>query len=386
MKHWEKINLGDAATFINGYAFKPKDWEKEGKGGKEIIRIQNLTKSSKEVNYYNGTLPEKKKKKKGDLLISWSATLGVYEWKDDDAWLNQHIFKVVFDKKEFNKRFFKYVIQNSLHAMSRNIHGSTMKHITKKRFDNLQIPLPPLPTQKKIADLLDTADKLRQKTQAVIDHYDQLAQSLFLEMFGDPVKNPMGWEKEILEKLGTIVTGSTPPSSKEGMFGGHIPFITPADLESGVLHTRTVTQEGAKRSRVVRKGALMVCCIGTIGKKDIVKEPSAFNQQINAVEWNTRKVNDLYALHAFTFTKNEVIKRASSTTLPILKKSAFAQIKLAVPPILIQNQFAERIALIEQQKELAKKSLEESENLFNALMQKAFKGEIEVSEAAEVAG
>ncbi|MFY7937764.1 MAG: restriction endonuclease subunit S, partial [Flavobacterium sp.] len=140
MKNWKIINLGDAATFVNGYAFKPSDWSDNGM---EIIRIQNLTRSSSDSNYFEGIIPDKYKVQKGDLLISWSATLGIYEWNGNDAWLNQHIFKVVFDKENFDKNFFKYLISTCLSKMEEQVHGATMKHITKKKFDSLQIPLPP---------------------------------------------------------------------------------------------------------------------------------------------------------------------------------------------------------------------------------------------------
>ena len=138
------IKLGEAATFINGYHFKPSDWSTKGL---EIIRIQNLTGSSNETNFFEGELNSKYSVVNGDLLISWSATLGVFEWNTGNAWLNQHIFKVVFNKKEFDKRFFKHLISQVLSEMNRQVHGSTMKHITKDRFDNIKIPYPPLETQ-----------------------------------------------------------------------------------------------------------------------------------------------------------------------------------------------------------------------------------------------
>lgn len=370
---WKIIKLGDAATFINGYAFKPTDWKTEGL---EIIRIQNLTKSSNSINYYDGEIKSRYKVVKGDFLISWSATLGIFEWAGKDAWLNQHLFKVVFDKKEFDKSFFKHLIQMSLEEMGKETHGSTMKHITKPRFDNFKIPYPPLVEQQKIAAILDAADSLRQKDQQLVERYTTLSQSLFLEMFGDPVTNPMGWEKISIAKLGVVSTGNTPPSSKKNMFGGAIPFVTPSDLDTENPFKRTVTQEGADNSRLVQAGALFVCCIGaTIGKIRIAKNTCAFNQQINAIQWSN-KISPLYGLHIFEFLRSEVIRRAISTTLPILKKSEFSKIECTVPPIHLQNQFAESIKLIEAQKQQAQASLQKSEALFNSLLQQAFTGEL----------
>lgn len=85
--------LGDIATYINGYAFKPQDWSDEGI---PIIRIQDLTGNSYQANRYNGEYASKYEVNDGDVLISWSASLGVYIWHGEKAVLNQHIFKVVF--------------------------------------------------------------------------------------------------------------------------------------------------------------------------------------------------------------------------------------------------------------------------------------------------
>ena len=103
---WSNIRLGDVATFVNGYPFKPTEWEEKGL---DIIRIQNLTRSGSECNYYSGVLPDKYKVVKGDILISWSATLDIFVWDGREAWLNQHIFKVVFDKIEIDRNYFIHV-------------------------------------------------------------------------------------------------------------------------------------------------------------------------------------------------------------------------------------------------------------------------------------
>lgn len=98
----EKVRLGDVATYVNGYAFKPSDYSDSGL---PIVRIQNLTGNAYRTNRYEGTLPEKFAIQDGDILISWSASLGVFEWNQGPAWLNQHIFRVVFNKAMIDKRF-----------------------------------------------------------------------------------------------------------------------------------------------------------------------------------------------------------------------------------------------------------------------------------------
>lgn len=170
----KKVKLGEVATFINGYAFKPQDWSSEGK---EIIRIQNLTKTSTEINYYSGTIDKKYIVEAGDILISWSGTLGVFQWRGRSAVLNQHIFKVVFDKIDIDKSYFKYVVEKGLQDAVKHTHGSTMKHLTKKYFDNIIVPYTNLGEQQRIASELDLLSKLILRRQEQLEELNLLVKS-----------------------------------------------------------------------------------------------------------------------------------------------------------------------------------------------------------------
>ena len=180
-----------------------------------------------------------------------------------------------------------------------------------------------------------------------------------------------------LQELGKISTGTTPPSKLENMFDGSIPFVTPGDLKEGWISTkRTVTEEGAKQSRTVRQGATLVCCIGaTIGKMGKTAQVSAFNQQINAVEWN-RQVSDSFGIEVLKFFKARIADQGMSTTLPILNKSSFQRLTIPVPPISDQFKFAGIIESIERNASRLNSQLAESENLFSSLQQRAFRGEL----------
>src|SRR5436305_11858787 len=109
----------DIAEFINGRAFKPSEWNTEGL---PIVRIQNLTGSSQAVNYYDGDVDEKHLIKRGDILISWSASLGVFMWNSENAVLNQHIFKAVTNGK-VDRKFFYFAATNALEEMRLRVHG-----------------------------------------------------------------------------------------------------------------------------------------------------------------------------------------------------------------------------------------------------------------------
>lgn len=238
------------------------------------------------------------------------------------------------------------------------------------------VALPPLHEQRRIAEILDKADALRAKRRAALAQLDILTQSIFVDMFGDPATNPKEWPHATLRDLGKVSTGGTPPSAKEGMFGGPIPFVTPGDLESGEPAKRSVTEAGAAEAVTVRAGATLVCCIGaTIGKIGKATERSAFNQQINAVEWN-ESLNPEYGYAVTRFFKPTIVAWGSSTTLPILKKSAFERLEIPVPPMEQQREFAERISHVEAIRTRKRTALATNDELFAVLQSVAFQGEL----------
>ena len=258
------------------------------------------------------------------------------------------------------------------------LRGTTARRRTLPRdiFLRLAVPLPSLPEQRRIAAILDKVDALRAKRRAALAQLDILTQSIFLDMFGHPAANPKRWPVGALRSLGRVTTGGTPPSAKEGMFDGVIPFITPGDLESDHPIKRTVTDAGADASRTVGAGATLVCCIGaTIGKIGKSTMRSAFNQQINAVEWGER-VHAEYGCAVMRFFKPTIIAWGSSTTLPILKKSSFERIEIPVPPVTDQQEFALRIEGVECVRATHRVALSTSNELFSALQVMAFRGEL----------
>jgi type I restriction enzyme, S subunit len=237
---------------------------------------------------------------------------------------------------------------------------------------DLIVPLPGMSEQRRIAAILDQADALRGKRRQIQDDLDALAQSIFHEMFNGTAT----WPDAPIGDLGCVVTGKTPPTAKEDMFGGSIPFVTPGDLGSGNPVARWLSVEGSLNSRVVRRGATLVCCIGaTIGKMDMARVPSAFNQQINAVEWNS-KVDDTYGLAALKQIKKQIVGNAAMTTLPLLTKGQFVKLRIPVPEFALQRDFAARLAHVSKHQRVTSRSLEVQDELFASLQSRAFTGEL----------
>ena len=379
---WEMVRLGDVATFVNGYPFKPTDW---GIEGYKIIRIQNLTNGNSESNYFSGNIPEKYKVINGDVLISWSATLDIFVWKGNDAWLNQHIFKVVFDKIVIDKSYFIYAIKNILDAMRKQVHGATMQHITKGKFDNLQIPLPPLPIQKRIAEILDAADALKRKDQALLKKYDELAQAIFIDMFGDPVKNEKGWEVGSIRDLAHEVKyGTSKPAEDNGL----IPYLRMNNLSySGnwdITNLKYINLEDDEYDKyVVKKGDLI---FNRTNSKELVGKTAVFDLNMEMaiagylIRLRTNTRGNPYYISGYLNSKH-----GKKTLLGICKSivgmaninaQELQEIRIMIPPVNLQNQFEENA---KQLKKIVLKTDEQvstSNSLFQALTQKAFKGEL----------
>lgn len=160
---WVILKVGNVAEYINGRAFKPEEWEQTGL---PIIRIQNLNDPNA---YYNRTKNEYEEKyliKKGDLLFAWAASLGTYIWKGEDAWLNQHIFKVI-PYPFMDKKYLYYAFHAMITEFYRKSHGSGMIHITRKQFEEITLWLPPLTEQYRIVQYLQ---QIFEKLDSIVEN------------------------------------------------------------------------------------------------------------------------------------------------------------------------------------------------------------------------
>jgi len=376
--NWQVKSLGEVAKFINGRAFKPEEW---GNKGLPIIRIQNLTGFSDVFNYYDGDFEKKYLVKKNDILISWSASLGVYVWDKDVAVLNQHIFKVELGDN-FDRVFFYYLIKTKIDEIVSHVHGSTMKHITKDRFDNIKVKLPPLPIQKQIAEILEKADQAKQKRKEANKLTDEFLQSVFIEMFGDPVKNPKGWETKLISEIAKVGTGGTPSREKSEYFTGEIPWVKTTEVTNDrIFNTEEkITKEAFEDSHCVifPKGTIIIALYGqglTRGRTSILEIEACTNQACGTI-LPSKNFDSIFLwkqlLHFYNYLRS--ISRGGNQ--PNLNLSFIKNLRIIIPPLSFQQQFSEIVNKTESLKEKQKQSEQELENLFQSLMQKAFKGEL----------
>ena len=326
-----KKRLGDVASYINGFAFKPSDWSSTGL---PIIRIQNLTGTNEIYNYYNGDYPDQVEVNNGDILISWSATLGVYVWTEGKALLNQHIFKVSFDKGYINRDYFIYAVTQKLDEMSTKTHGTTMRHIVKSDFDNTIIPFPSIEGQDRFALVAKQADKSK-----FIGF-----KSRFIEMFGDPFKNEKGWSYYSLSKVTTIVLGTTPSSSNPAYWDGDIKWITPAELNDDsfyVFDSERHISEAGVRSTALKpfpEGTVIFSTRAPIGKTAIAGCEMYCNQGFKNFICSD-KLNPVYLFYTLRSHKEELQKMGTGSTFLELSKKTIEGLSISIPPRELQDEF-----------------------------------------------
>ena len=374
----KKVKLGEVATFINGYAFKPQDWSTEGK---EIIRIQNLTKTSKEINYYSGKIDKKYIVETGDILISWSGTIGVFQWYGKTAVLNQHIFKVVFDKLDLDRSYFKYVVEKGLQDALKNTHGSTMKHLTKKYFDNIVVSYTSFKEQQRISSKLDLLSNLILMRQEQLEELNLLVKSRFNEMFGDISK----FDVERLNKsVKEMFIGPFGSSLKNDYFvSKEKAYCMVYEQKHAIkktmnLETRYVDEKKYKELKrfSIYGGDIIVSCRGTIG--EIFQVPNnaplgIMHPSIMKIRLDNSKYNPIFFKFMLSdYMDIEKIKSKGSGVKMAITASELGKIGFPLPPLSLQNEFADFVAQVDKSQLAIQKSLEELETLKKSLMQEYF--------------
>ncbi len=315
-------------------------------------------------------------------MISWSASLGIYVWTGERAVLNQHIFKVVFDKCEVDKSFFVHQVQNILEKAASSAHGATMKHLTKPVFDALPFYLPPLEEQRRIAALLDKVSDLIAKRRAQLDKLDLLVKARFVEMFGDPLLDSGKYPKVPLGSLAEV--GSSKRIFEKEYVSEGVPFYRTKEIVELSKGNRITTELFITRERydeisreygVPQTGDLLISAVGTIGVIWIVDGKNDFyfkdGNLLRVV--TSEKFVPIYLKHLLeSLIGAYKLEMSSGTAYAALTISALKELLVYEVPIAEQEQFAIFVEQIDKSKLTIQQSLDKLETLRKSLMQEYF--------------
>ena len=285
---------------------------------------------------------------------------------------------------ELDGKFLFYFMSKYVEHLRELSIGGVIKYIKLGNLTDALIPLPPLEEQKKIAAILDAADDYRQKTKVLINKYDQLTQSLFLDMFGDPfIENNKKNIVPFKELTNRITYGFTNPMKH---LDSGIPILTAKNIRNGYIDyekTHFADEEEYNKLTIKSKPEkfdILITKDGSIGRTAMLESdfPVCINQSVALVKPKKEIVNPKYLVGYLVSApvQRKIQNMGKGAGLKHLQITELAEFPTVLFSLNEQNQFAERVAQIETQKQQAEASLVKAEELFNSLLQRAFKGEL----------
>jgi len=255
------------------------------------------------------------------------------------------------------------IIKNSINQASFNITD----------LKELEIPVPPMAIQKQIVEVLDEAQKLIDNRKKQIELLDDLIESIFYDMFGDPVKNDKGWEVKKLVNVSRINMGQSPPSSSYNNENIGLPFYQ-GNADFGYKYPN-IEKYCSEPKKIANPNDILMSVRAPIGALNIANKKCCIGRglcSITVFKSNSREYVYMYLKNIRELLKSE----GTGSTFKAISKRNLENIDINIPPLPLQNQFAEKVQAIEKQKELLRDSLKLMEDNYNSLMQRAFKGEL----------
>ncbi len=369
-KDWKIIKLKYIGKYINGYAFKPIDWEDRGL---PIIRIQDLTKSNEKPNYYNGKLDEKYYIKNGDILVSWAATLNAFVWNNGNGWLNQHIFKVIPNSTIIDKKFCYWLLKLAMqHLNNDNKHGIVMQHVTLDVFNNFEMPIGSVREQDKISNYLNKKiikiDNIIKKTSESIEDYKLFKQSMITKVVTKGLnqktkmkdsgidfigKIPKHWNIKTIRYLGKCQNGISKSSDYFGEYD--YPFVNYGDVYNNYELPRNYSNfvnssESDRKLYSVEYGDVFFTrtseTIEEIGlSATCLEDVKAAVFSGFLIRFRPNNINELYPEYSKFYFRSDIHRKFFVKEMNIVTRASLGQDLLKKLPVILPS--------IEEQKEIA---------------------------------
>lgn len=279
-----------------------------------------------------------------------------------------------------NRRCLYHLItgKDFLAQKDKNCSGATQRAITNKGLEKIVVSVPEIGAQGEIAERLDLVDEAIFQCRQILEKLDELAKARFVEMFGDPTENPMGWDKIPLGQRCQIITGNTPPRADAENYGTFLEWIKSDNINTPDTYLTAaeecLSEKGFEKCRYVEPGSVLMTCIagsiGCIGNVAVSDRRVAFNQQINAIV--PSKDETLYIFWLMQLSKPYIQSTINMALKGILSKGQLSALEFPFPPLPLQTEFAAFVRNIDKSKLAARKCLEKTEYLKDAWMQEYF--------------
>lgn len=299
--------------------------------------------------------------------------------------VNQHVCIIRTKHDRLAPRYLEYflsspLVQNEIHNELQR--GGTRQALTFKQISEFKIPLPSLVEQERIADILERANEVRRKRQQATAFTEQFLRSAFLDMFGNPVTNPKGWPVKKMEELASVDRGKfTPrPRNDPRYYGGDFPFIQTGDLAKcdGVLRTwtQTLNDEGVKVSREFPAGTVAISIAANIGDTAILGFDSYATDSVVGIQVDGLMATAEYIEYWFRFQQELLKQRAPETAQKNINLQVLRPLPVPIPKLALQEEFALQYRGFEARRMRFNEAASKLDDLFNSLVQRAFKGKL----------
>ena len=383
------VKLGDVCNIQSGGTPSRQKQEYWENGSIPWIKISDFT--GKFLNSSEEKITKKgldnssaKMFYKGTILYSIYATLGEVTILDIDATTNQAIVGLTIKDNNILKDYLYYCLMSLKNYVNLIGRGATQNNINMNILRNIEIPIVSIDQQHKIVATLDQVNDLISLKNQQLEQLDLLIKSRFVEMFGDPVKNEKGWETKELQFVSKV--GSSKRFYQEELSISGVPFLKIADILNRIDNKETEANtyiseeqylELLKLNLVPKENDVLVTSRGTIGKCYIVSKNDKFYFQDGMITWLSnfaKYLSPIFIFYSFMMNgiRNQINSMQAGSTVAYLSIAMIKKLNIMLPPLALQNQFADFVTEVEKQKSTVKQSLEQLETLKKKLMQDYF--------------
>jgi type I restriction enzyme, S subunit len=318
----------------------------------------------------------------GSILYSTRAPIGHCAVTAFPLCTNQG-FKSIVPNERLNAEYGYYALRFLTPQIVALGRGATFGEVNKEIFENIQIPLPPLPEQQRIAALLDRADRLRRMRRYAQELSASFLQSVFVQMFGDPVNNSKRLPVCVLQEVARVERGKfTPrPRNDPSYYGGPFPFIQTGDISNsgGRLGTwtQTLNEKGTEVSRSFPAGTVLIAIVGaTIGATTILEREMYCPDSIVGIQVHADHATSEYIEFLLRFWRPIFLAQAPETARANLNLDRIRPLKLPLPSLQSQQKFARIVQQHERLRAQQREATRQAEHLFQTLLHRAFNGEL----------
>ena len=379
---WEIKKLGEVCEIINGFAFKSQLFKEDGD---DILRISNIQNGVIDINdiahFSKDDYPkvnfEKYAVLPNDIVVALSgATTGKFGINNTGKklYLNQRVAICREKTSDIHHLFLLYFLQTQSKSFLDSASGVAQPNLSTEQMKQYNIPVPPLGEQERIVGELDCLSGVIEKKKEQLKDLDALAQSIFYEMFGNPVENDRGWEVKKLGEIATSQIGITYKPENVSDDSEGVVVLRSGNIQESEICLDDIVRVKCpiKEEKYVKKWDILMCSRNgsyrLVGKVAMIPE---LNEKMTYGAFMTIIRSD-YQHYLFEFFKTQhfrmQLSSAQTSTINQITVKMLNDIVLTVPPLSLQQEFASKIEAIEKQKELIRKSIEEVEMLFNSRM------------------